>query len=242
MNMFATTAPAEADVQAETNYTGSFVKPADYYVEAEVKMAYGLVSSGGAVGLCVTLDLGDAGEHEETFYVLNKEGKAFSEKNGVKRFLPGHNQTNALCGLTVAKPLAEIPTESKLVEIYDYDAKKKVPQEVPVVVELIGQKINVGLLQIKTNKQKLNNGKYEDTNDVREYNEVDKFFRVADNMTVPELMAGGETAEYFETWIKSNKGKVRDKYKEVAQSGTSGAFGAPAAAASAPAKSMFGNK
>lgn len=226
MNMFSQTqAPADADIRAESNFVGKTLLDSDIYERCKITMAYGGTSKKGALFVHLSLETQDGIEHSENLYVTSQDGKSFSERNGVKSYLPGYNTMRSICLLTTGKELHEQGQDQKVVKIYDYDAKKEVPTEVPVLVELLDQEIDVAILKIKSNKSKLVGDSYVDTNEAREYNEIDKCFRSSDRMTVPEVLAQETEATYFSTWLEKNKGKVRDRFKEVKEAPTASASG-----------------
>lgn len=144
-----------------------------------------------------------------------KGGKNYYEKDGEKHYLPGFELINAICMMTCNKGLAEVAIEQKTLKIWDSAAKAETPQQVPVLVDLTGKDIYFGVLKQKTNKQvKGDDGKYVNTNDVRELNELDRVFHFPSKKTMSEARAGGE-AEFHTKWMEKWHDKVQDKYKAV---------------------------
>lgn len=159
---------------------------------------------------------GDAKGNKPTYV---KDGKEFP--------LPGYSKMNQISRITAGLKLGQISPEKKLVKLYDFDAKAEVPREVPVVTEMVGQEILVGLVLKRENKRANQGGKWVDTNDAREFNEIDKVF-YPDGFSVTEKDAEAEEAAFVKKWAASHpEGTVIDKFKPVA--------GAPATGASAPA-------
>lgn len=217
-----------------------------------VTMAYLKESDGGALGVFATLkNKADGKEMRISQYVTSGKAKGqkntYTDKEGAEQYLPGFLIMNSLAELTTGLNLSDLDTEDKLVNIYSSAAKAEVPTKVPVLTQLIGQEINVGVLKQRVNKQvKDDAGNYVDTNDERFINEVDKFFCAKDkflNMTVAEIKAKAEKAEFYAKWAEKNTGKVIDKFKAVGN-GTPGAPSRPGAAAAGgaakPASSLFG--
>ena len=105
------------------------------------------------------------------------------------------------------------------------------------LTELHGQQIIAGVLKQTVDKTKKNDsGVYVATGETRDENEIDKFFRAKDSLTVAEILAQASEATFINSWREKNAGVTRMKAK-----GASGTAGAPAAAAppAAPKKSLF---
>lgn len=192
---------------------------------AKIKAAYGEVSKGGARGLSLQLDI-DGREYRETLWVTSgtaKGCKNYYEKDGEKHYLPGFLNATALALLTVGKELAELEPEDKVLNLYDFDQKTEVPTKVPMLTELLGEQVYVGIRKVKDNKSVRGDNGYVPTNEAREFNEMDKFFHAESKMTTSEIRAEAEEAHFFDLWDEKNTGKLVDKFKEV--------DGAPAAGA-----------
>lgn len=233
----------ESDIKQETdNAGGGFILPSDLY-DFTIALAYVKPADSGALGLFLELKTDDGKTLKTSMYMTSgtaKGGKNYSEKDGVKTYLPGFNQANGLCLLTIGKEIGDLETEEKVVKLYDYNAKSEVPTKVQALTDLHGKRIKAGVLEQKVNKTKKNEvtKQYEPTGETRQENEVDKFFRAEDGFTVAELRASAEKAEFMEVWVEKNKGKVRDKTKGAA--GTAGAPKGAAAGTTKPTTSLFG--
>ena len=140
--------------------------------------------------------------------------------------------------------------------MYDKDAVAQVHKAVPMLMQLVGADITLGIIKkIETVMDKSQaTGKYDIITDKeRESNFIDKVFHNPSNLTTVEARNGKEEAAFYEEWLKANKGKVRDARKK-GSTGTAGAPvrpgapkatapGAPAASgAPAQKKPLFGNK
>jgi hypothetical protein len=231
---------------------GGGVRESDIYT-GKIKYAYAGTSSGGAMSLNLCVDFGGQ-EYRETVWVTNKKGENFflnKQDNSKKVPLPGFTVAEDICLIVTGKGLAEQEMEEKVLKLWDFDASAEVPKSVPVLVELTGQEISLGLIKQIENKQKKNDntGEYEPTEEERESNFTDKVFHTETKMTVAEARNGQETGEFWDKWITKNKGRLNDKRKfKDGGAGKSGkpagapkAAGAPAASA-APKKSLFANK
>ncbi len=227
------------------------------YYKFKVTMAYLQESSGGALGLFLTLKDKDSGrELKNTQYLTGGKEKGqnnyFIDKSGEKQYLPGFLIGNSLSMMTTGKEISDLDSEEKVVSVYDFDARAEVPKKLPVLVDLIGKDINAGILRVTEQKQKKgDDDKYYDVpGETRDSNEIDKFFCAREgyeDMTTSEIKARQADpsikAEFYAAWTEKNAGKTRDKTKGK-QAGTAGA---PAKAAGAtggtakPASSLFGS-
>ena len=212
---------------------------------AKITLAYATKSEGGAIGLVTGFKTEDGKDLRQTFWMTNKAGQNFYEKDGQKNYLPGFNQANALALLTVGKEISELDTEQKVANVYSKEARAEVPTKVDMLVDLIGQDILLGVLRQTVDKtQKDGNGVYQPTGETREENEIDKIFRAKDKLTVAEIRAGGADAQakFHETWAEKWTGKTRDR--STKGGGTTGApkgAGAAAGGTAKPKTSLFGN-
>ncbi len=226
---------------------GGQVRDSDIY-PLTVGMAYLDKSSGGALGVFLTFKDEQGKEINQTIYVTSGDEKGnsntYTDKDGEEHYLPGYLQMNGLCLLSLGKELDEMEEEEATISIYDFTVKSKVMKKKQVLKELIGAKIKAGILkQIKNKNVKGDDGKYYATTDTREENEISKFFRDEDNLTVPEIQAGETEAKFYQDWLAKFKGQVIDKtVKDAKAPPAAGAKPAPGAApaASKPASSLFG--
>ena len=210
--------------------------------EAIIKLAFaGKSQSSNARSLVVHFDI-NGFEYRETYWITNKNGENFytDKKDNTKRHqLPGYSIVNSLCLLSTGFPLSEQEGEEKTVNLYDFDAKKELPKSVPVLTDLIGKPITIGLLkQIVDKTAKDDSGKYNPTGETREENVADKFFHAESHRTVTEVKGGLEEAVFYEKWVEKNTGKTRNRAKGV--EGKSGAPSKGGKASTEPKKSLFG--
>lgn len=221
-----------------------------------ITLAYAGAAASGAQNVTVHAKTDDGKEYRETIYITNKKGENWflnKQDQSKKVPLPGFTVINDLCIATTDRELSEQPTEEKMVKIYDYEQKAEVPQAAHVLVDLIGKRVTLGILNTLENKGvKQPDGSYADGPEERNVNNIDKVFHDETKMTVVEAMnAGGwdaEKAAFYPGWLERNKGKTRDKRSiKDGQGGTSGRPGA-SNNAGAPAsgggerKSLFGGK
>lgn len=202
-----------------------------------VKLAYAGKSSGGAHSLTVLLDL-NGSEYKEILYVTNKEGNNwYPNKTDPKKKeqMMGFIIADDLALLTTGFPLASQTFEEKVVNIYDYDLKREVPTNVPVIVDMIGKEISVAIERSTENKQtKDSSGKYVNTAEIRDTNTIVKVYHAATGRTVSEFKGNVQEPVHRDGWLVRYKSKTRNKVKAL-----EGAAGLPGGAAK-PTGSLFG--
>ncbi len=207
----------EADVLG-----GSFILDTDMY-DMVIEVAYKGVSEGGANSLSVILKDQQGRTHKETFWITSGTAKGCKNyyfmkdrKTGKptekKQYLPGFSKANHLCLLATGKSIAEIPTETKQLSLYNFKEKKEILTEVEVLTALSGTDVTVGIVRQTVNKTKKNDdGVYVSTGEVRDENIIDKAFRTKDHMTVSEITAEATESLFHDKWIEKNKGITRDR-------------------------------
>ncbi len=220
-----------------------------------IKMAYLSKAKSGAMAVNLEL-LSTTGQTlRKTDYISSGDAKGNSftyvdKKTNEVKPLPGYSKLNTLCLLAAGVKLKEIDPDKKVINVWNYDLKRDVPTEVPVLMELLDQDITVGVLKVLEAKQVKNDqGIYVDEYDqgvlqTRELNEMDKFFRTRDQLTVAEILAEAEVADFANRWVAKNTGNTKDKTKGKgkAPAASTGASSASASTSEAPApkKSLFG--
>ena len=128
--------------------------------------------------------------------------------------------------------------EELTVKLYDFDAKRELPQAVDCFSELHGEKIQIALQRQTVDKTALdqNTGKYEPTGETRDQNEIIKFFPENKLITISdvaefirglggnfdEVLSAGEIGKaiknmdesnysYAEKWLERNKDQTYNK-------------------------------
>ena len=205
--------------------------------KANIKVVYLDQAKSGAISFNIIMTNADGKELRESMWIKSgnaKGNKTYYEKDGKQFPLPGYSTANSMCIAAVGKPLPEVlaNVEKKMVNIYNYEAKKEVPTERPVAVDLMSVNITVAVHQVTHDKRAQNAaGEYEPTGETRTINEC-KFFGNAEGKTAEEI-ANGADATTFDKWAENNTGIVVDR--------TAAAKGKKAdAKPNATASSMFG--
>lgn len=200
-------------------------------------------SQGGAMNVTVWLtEVNGKRQHRETFYVTS--GRAKGQKNtfvdkrtGKKRLLPGMEAMNQLATIATGSPLAAQVPEAKIVKLYNFEERKELPTEVPVLTGLVGQQVAVCITRCRENKRQNVGGEWIDSNEVREFNEVSKFLYPTGH-TVAEKRAEAE-AEHITKWrAQFGSDYVRDRYTPT-QGSVEAASAEAAIASSAEVSSLF---
>jgi hypothetical protein len=207
-----------------------------------ITLAYVTKAASDAMGLVFHAKTEEGREVRQTLWMTSGKDKGcknyYEDKNGEKHYLPGFNHANSLALLTLGKEISALETETKVVNVYNKDAKAEVPTKVEMLVDLLGQQVILGVIKQTVDKtSKGDDGKYHPTGETREENEIDKIFRARDKMTTAEIRAQATEPAFYDTWDAKWTGKVKDKATKA--SGTAGAPKAGGAAAAKPKASLF---
>ena len=246
MSLFTTlNQSTPTDINEETDNLGGFSPLDSALYGLTIKLAFITFAASKAMCMNVHFETENKQELRQQFYVTSGEAKGcknfYVNKKGEKFFLPGFNQANALCLLTLALPLGDMVTELKTINLYDHTAGKEVPTNVEMITALIGHKIIGGVIKQIEDKNKKNEetGEYEATGETRTANEVDKFFRDRDGMTVPEIKAKATESVFKDKWADKWTGQVKDKSTGVAGPGAPGGATAGSPVAAPKASTLF---
>lgn len=224
----------------DEDYVGSGgVFDTDIY-QAKIKTAYiGKAQASEARNITLLLDIGGRELRSQT-WVSNKNGDVTykDKQTGEMKNLPGYNQMNSVALLIAGKNLGDLDTEEMVVKIYDFDAKKELPQSVTCFTELHGETINVAVQRQTVDKTKKNDstGDYDPTGETRDQNEIVKFFAADKLVTISEVAefikslgesfddvvdnghllkairkVPEEAGQYADKWLTRNKGQTYDK-------------------------------
>lgn len=239
MSLFGNVDTKGMEEAVDTVGGGSYLKESGIY-KAEVVVAYVTQSDAGAQAVNLELKLEDGSGYRETIYVTSRAGNAYYERDGKKFPLPGFTRINDMCLIATGEEMTAQNHEVKTLALYDFESKKEIPREVPVLVDLSGQEIAVAIQKIRENKsEKGKDNKYHPINEAREKNEINTVFHPETKQTVREALDERDAA-FWDTWAEKNTGVTRDNFKEVAGGNSSAGT---ASTSSAPArKSLFAAK
>lgn len=224
----------DVEQQVEKDTVGGFAPWETDLYKATIKAAFLDSFASGSKYIDLTLELvneqGDTRQYNERVTVWSDKTKGpyyIDKKTGKKKALIGLNQMNSLGELLCGKKLQDSVFETKVHKVYSADAKAQVPQEKATLVEWTGKTIHVGLQKVISNKQVKSGNDYVDSAEKREDNQVDKYFD-EDKKTLLELQ-NNKPAEFYQDWVKANKGRDRNKYKAPKGGAVSGVPSATAA-------------
>lgn len=248
MSLLATLSTSQDITEAKDSVGSSGPVESGLY-ESSIALAYLTKAASGALALNLSLKIAGNREVRQQLYITSGDAKGnknyYEKDDGEKRYLPGFELANHLALLTCDKELSQLSTETKVVNLYNFDAKAEVPTKVEMVMDLLNKEIIAGIIKQTVDKNVKNDatGEYVPSGETREENEIDKFFHTGTKKTVAELKAKVAEATFIHTWEAKWAGKTRNKAKGA--SGTAGAPKAggvakPAAAANKPTTSLFG--
>lgn len=232
-------------VAQEKDTLGGFRVHDSGVYELTLTAVYAGKSDSGANSVTFVSKMEDGTDFTWTEWVTSgtaKGGKNFTVNDkGEAQYLPGFNRANAIALLCCEKELNALTWETKVIKKYNKDAGAEINTEVPMATELLGKKVLIGLQKQIVNKQQKNQStnKYENINEKREVNEVDKVFQVGSRRTLQEAYAKLEKGEFIDKWIEANK-EPRDRYKHNANAPAAGTPGQAAGGANdKPTNSLF---
>lgn len=207
----------------ETDFTLGRIFDSGVY-PVTIQSAYTSRGDTGATALVVNTTTLEGRSFTVREYLTSGKDKDYAttykdSRSGKQVPLPGYVIGNSIAVLAVGKQIGELEQATKVVEVYDFEERKDIPTEVPMLTELVGKKIVLGILKrIENVRQKGDDGKYVDTSKTRETNTVHKVFN-SDGFTAAELRNEVDEPKYIIEWKKINAGKVVDRSKNVKDSG-----------------------
>lgn len=188
-----------------------------------LNIAYLTQSEGGATAVNLQFTSETGINYRQTIYISNKAGDLFykDKRSGKNMPLPGYSIVNNICLLATGKGLTELDDEAKMVNVYNFDLRKDVPTSVPVITDLINKPITLAIQkQIVDKNIKNDAGIYVPSGETREENEIVNSFQAETNLSVDEIKAEVDTAEFMDKWESKNKGKVRNRAKGATSTGS----------------------
>jgi len=200
--------------KVSTESVGGYLWESGVY-KAVIKMVYLDQAKSGAISVNLVLENSDGKELREAFYIKSgnaKGNKTYYERDGKSFPLPGYSTANSLCVAAIGSSLPECldKAEKKMVKVYDFDERKEIPKERPVILPLLNSNITVAVHQIVQNKNVKNDaGEYVPSGETRSTNEC-KFFGNAQGKSAEEILNNSD-AEIFNKWAKKNTGNIIDK-------------------------------
>lgn len=203
----------DSDVERAEDRVGGFRRlDSDIYI-ATIKTAYLGESSGGAAYVTLVCDISGQ-EYRETLYISNKNKEVFYyTSNNKKAPLPGYALFKNICIVCTGKEPNKMSVEEKIIKVYNFETSQDELKSVPVVTELTGKEVALGILKELVNKrQKNSKGDYVEIADYNETNRISAVFHPVQKKTVNEATDNKEAA-FWDEWLKANQGKVKDRRK-----------------------------
>lgn len=232
----------EGNEESEDRVGGGFQPLSSDVYNGKITLAYAGESRNGA--RCVTLHIDiDGQEHRETIYISNRNKETFfKDKDGNQVTLPGFNMMDEICLFATEKHLNQQDAETKTIKLYNYDERKELPTEVPVLVDLIGAEMQFAIKRVIEDKRKQGqDGNYHPTGETFVKNEIKKAFHPETGRTIKEYTSGNKNPEFRDEWVKVHTGKDQDKSSGAAAGGGQSGSGKPNAnEPTEPKQKLFG--
>ena len=233
--------------QVEDRLGGGSVLEAGAYL-FEVVMAYAGKSDSGSEFIDFEfkgVEESESATYKERIYFTNKKGENYfvDQKSNKKVGLPGFVVVDHICLVTSGQPLSEQDTEEKMVKVYNFEKREDEYISAPVLTDVIGKQVRLGLQKILKNKQEKGDNGYYDVAGERTENSISKVFVADDKRTVSEVTNGVEEAEFYDKWVEKNAGQTIDR--RTIKDGQAPAAGAPRSGGTRAAgekPSLFGKK
>lgn len=230
--------PSNVVLEEERDSIGSGTLASDVYL-GEIELAYLDAATSGAINVNISFKTNNRSVRQ-TVYISNKAGKfVYKDKEGKEQALPGYAQMDAFFTAVTGKGIAQQTTEEKVINIYNYELKKEMPQTRKVFMDVLNKPIAAGILEVSEERTTKDSNYTVGTGEYRTFNEFNKWFDAESGLTNVEKKAGETEAKVLAKWKEANAGKkvVRD----AASRDTSKA-GAPSAGGAAnkkPTESLF---
>lgn len=233
-----------ADVDSTEQDTlggGSLLKTNIY--SGKIDAAWLSASEKGALALNLLVTVAGKTLRQQTFFTnVNKSVTYEDKKTKEKKALPGYLFACALTKLITGKTVEKLPTEQRVISLYDYKQKKEVPTKIEALPDLHGAAVLVAVEEQIVDKTAKVGTEYKPTGETRKQNEIVKFFDAATKKTSTEL-AGNADAVFHDKWLAEKAEKVIDKEskesKALAASGKSVKSGMPSGDAVPAADDLF---
>lgn len=212
----------------------------DVYLQASTKENSKSVSAVVVYKIENPADPENPVEHTARHTILGVDGSNLTKdpKTNKKKYLFGFENLNTLALVATGKEIRELTQKNQLVEIYDSNTRKKEPTEVPVLAELSGKKVKLLIEEQRVNKKVQNpKGEWVATNEDKQTNQVVKTVHHT-GATLTEAREQTPEPLFVKAWLDKNQGKIKDKFKTVADSAVAGTP-STGAASSGTAKPLF---
>jgi hypothetical protein len=227
-------------VEEERDVLGGMTVLESGIYKGTVELAYMDESKNGALCVVIHFKTEKGVLIKETTYISNRNKEFTYNRDGKDHTLPGYNIMNSFFDAIAGCDLgtAGRGTEKKVINVWDYDAKKELPVNREVFTDILGKELAIGIIKVSEEKTTPESNYKEGTGEFREKNEFSKFFDADNGLTVTEKKAGETEPAFFHEWKKGKEDYVKVKKAKVSAK-TGGTSGMPTAAAAAPVKKLF---
>jgi hypothetical protein len=200
--------PSGVVVEDERDVSGYAPLPSGVY-RGVMQFAYLDQSTSGAISVTVLVKV-DNRVVSQTIYISNKEGKYTykSKTDGKEQPLPGYSQVDAILHAVTGKGIASQDIEEKVINIYDYTARKEIPAKRKVFVDTINKPVAVGIQHISEERTTKDSSYTVGDGTYRDFNEFNKWFDPETGLTNTEAKAGATEPKFLATWKENNTDKV----------------------------------
>lgn len=201
--------------EGEERVGGFSLLPSNIF-KLRITQAYMILSKNGAKGVVIDAETPEGHKHSQTFYITNKNGQPYYEKDGKKTMLPSMTTINNLAKLLGFKNFGEVYNArvKKAGTVYDWESRKEITKELEKLVKLEGKIIAAAIVHRKENKTKLVGKDYKPTNEAREFNEILAFLDKKTNRTATEV-ADDKDAKYAADFLSKYENQIDDRFKPV---------------------------
>ncbi len=232
--------PSNVVLEEERDSVGGGTLESGVYLGV-IELAYLDAAPSGAISVNINFKTDANRNVRQTIYISNKKGEfVYKNKDNKDNPLPGYAQMDAFFTAVTGKGIAQQSLEEKVINIYNYDLKKEVPQTRKVFMDILNKPIAAGILQVSEERTTKDSNYTVGTGEYREFNEFNKWFDADTGLTNVEKKAGETEPKVLELWKTVNKGKkvVRNAAtRDTSKAGAPGASNSPAN--KKPTESLF---
>ena len=239
--------------KTEDRVGGFKIHPTDVY-DAVVKSMYASKTDNGSIGVTLELDLfldpnsDKTTRFTTTQYVTNSEGENFyiSTKDKKKYMNSSWLLIDAIAIFATDGDAGLADLETEIITVKKRKDGKEINVDVESYPEVEGLEIKVGIVAVNEPVSKKVDGKYVDTDEMRDTNKLERIFN-EDGFTLLEWEDGLDKPEFMAKWLKEWKGKTKAIKPKTSNTEKTGGNGRGAAAqrgrSSPPTRgSRFGNR
>jgi hypothetical protein len=216
--------PQNVEVEEERDIIGgAAILPSNVY-KGVVELVYLDAASSGAISVNINFKTDSGRNVRQTVYISNKKKEFFyTNKDNKNLPLPGYSQMDAFFKSVTGKGIADQNKEDKVINLYNREAKKEIPQTRTVFMDTINKPAAVGILEVSEEITTKESDYKQGTGEYRQFNELHKWFDPDNGLTNVEKAAGETEPKVLANWKKTYEGKLQTRNAPEKASGTPGA-------------------